>query len=58
MVNPHSFFVCPNIPIDIDLSKCISTLCDLLKLIYNKLYDHICVKGAFNEAVKKVDSMI
>ena len=56
--NPFSFFVCPNTPIDLDLSDCISNLCDMLYLIYNKLYDKACLSPALAPSFKKVDGLV
>ena len=43
---------------DLDLSTCVSTLCDMLYLIYNKLYDKACLAPALAPSLKKVDSLI
>ena len=56
--NPFTFFVCPNTAIDLDLSDCISTLCDMLYLIYNKLYDKACLSPALAPSLKKVDNLV
>ena len=56
--NPFSFFVCPNTPIELDLSDCISSLCDMLYLIYNKLYDKACLSPGLAPSLKKVDGLV
>ena len=56
--NPFSFFVCPNTPIDLDLGTCVATMCDIVLLIYNKLYDKACMRPALLTSIKKVDGLI